>query len=107
MNGTCLGINSFDVGQYASNPLLCSTGVIDKENKCIKPGDNNTQCQIYDEENKSGDFGCVYTSKGSPWKISDEVTSAFTAWWEECDKDKKDNEDLILEAYRYTKNKKK
>ena len=108
LNGTCLGISSFNNDQYASNPLLCSSGFIDKENKCIEPDeDKNTQCQIYHEENKSGDFGCMYTSKGSPWKISNKVKNAFTAWWEECDKDKKDNEDLILEAYRYTKNKKK
>ena len=109
-NGNCERIRSQTAGTNVSNPMLCQSGIIQRNSStlftCVEGGENVTNCKVYDNSTENGDFGCVNTSKGTTWKGNNEITNAFNLWIEEVEKKNKSNNDFILEAYRYTRNKK-
>ena len=88
----CVEIGSLKKDNSASNPLACATGYIEN-NKCTD-ADSAT--------NKN-----LKTSRGASFTKYSNITELFEKWKEEWDKKSIKDEDVIYEAYRYTKNKKK
>ncbi len=87
-NTICVEIGSISNGQQSTNPLACSSGLMEGGNCVASLTDKRT------------------TSLGAECEIGSNTTTAFNEWKTEVRKDEKD-EDAIYEAYRYTRNKKK
>ena len=89
-NDKCVKIGSVtDTNTEVTNPLACSTGLWDGNQYCATTGSKQD------------------TSLGAEYELGSNTTDAFKDWLNEVGKNDMEDEDVIYEAYRYTRNKKK
>ncbi len=115
-NSTCVKIGSIDDKHHATNPLACKSGsfINNSTNNltiCLTFPQNNNTCTLNEKKkyvcNINGNvIDCFKTSKGAHWCPTSAITTAFNEWLAEWTKRKKEEKDTVLEAYRYTANKK-
>ncbi len=88
-SGRCVKIGSVTgTTTTVTNPLACSTGIVDSSMKCTSTIS-------------------LTTSKGATITDSSKTKKAFEDWKDAQDDNNMKDEDAIYEAYRYTRNKKK
>ena len=114
-NSKCVKIGSINENSEATNPLACASGTFVYNStknigKCLTFPQNNNTCYLnktkYVCNINNIEIDCLKTSKGAHWCPTYAITTAFNEWLAEWTKRRKEQEDTVLEAYRYTANKK-
>ena len=96
---TCVKIGSLAKDTKVSNPLACSSGFATE--------DTTTSGVFICADASDGTTSYGRTAKGASFTKISNITTAFNKWKGEWEKKGFDDDDTNIEAYRYTRNKKK